>query len=116
MGQQVAAGAWPLHMRWRPNIRSPVHGFSRIVQRGAQRDVHRRTEWFEPELLLAAPLHADAFFRTLHRDHSGIHRDIVGAVVPVAPGAMRMTHGDRVGCDAQHIRQRGTQRIDALRM
>ena len=114
--QQVAAGARPLHMRRRPDFRSPVHGFSRIVQRGAQRDMHRRAERLEAEFLLAPPLHADAVVGNLQRDHRGIHRDIVRAVVAIAAGAMRMAHGDRVLRDAQHIRQRVAQRIDALRM
>ena len=76
--------------------------------------MHRGAEGLEAELLLAAPLHADAMVRYLHRDHRRIHRDIVGAVVPIAAGAVPMAHGDRVLRNTQHIRQRSAQRIDAL--
>ena len=52
-------------------------------------------ERLEAELLLAPPLHADAMIGDFARDHRRIHRDVVGAVMAVAAGAMRMPHGDR---------------------
>jgi hypothetical protein len=79
--------------------------FPRVIQSGAQRDMHRRAQWFETELLFAAPLDADATVRHLHRNHRSIHGDVIGAIVAITPGAMRVAYRDHIRCNAQHVGQ-----------
>ena len=114
--QHVAAGAGPLHMRGGPDLRRPFDRLARIIQRRACGHLHRRAERFEAEFLLAPPQHADALVGHLQRDHRRVHRHIVGAVVTVTTGAMRVPHDDSFGRQTQHIGQRRAQRIRPLRV
>ena len=53
---------------------------------------------------------------TCTRDHRRIHRHVVGTVVAVAAGAVRVPHDDTLRRQPEHVGQRGAQRIRTLRV
>ena len=75
---------------------------------------HGRPDRLEAELLLAAPLQADALAGQAPGDQRRVERGIVGAVVAVAAGAVQMPRGDGLDWQAEHRRQVLAQRMHAL--
>ena len=112
--QHVAAEDRALHVRPGPDLGGPIHRAAGIVQGGADAGHVGSADRLEAELLLASPLHADALARLLHRDHRGVQGGIVGAVMAVAAGAVRVTDRHLVPLQAQDVRQAVAQRVDAL--
>ncbi len=112
--QHVAAKDRALHMRPGPDLGGPVDRAAGLIEHGPDAGHVRGADRFEAELLLAPPLDADALTGHLHRDHRGVEGGIIGAVMAVAAGAMRVTDGDLVALQAQNVGDAVAQRIDAL--
>ncbi len=103
-------------MRAGPDLLRPFHRLAGIVQRRPRRHLHRGAQRLEAELFLPPPQHADALVGQLQRDHRGVHRHVVGAVVAVAARAMRVPHDNSFRRQPEHVGQRRAQRIWPLRV
>ena len=99
-----------------PDLRGPIHGAAGLVQHRSEAGHMCRADRFEAELFFAAPLHADAMIRDLHRDDRGIQSRIVGAVMTIAAGAVGVPHRHLLALQAQNVGNAVAQRIDALGM
>ena len=63
----------------------------------------RGADGFEAELLLAPPLHPDAVAGHLRRDHCGIQRGVIGAVMAVAACPVGVADGYLLPSQAENV-------------
>jgi hypothetical protein len=104
----------PRHMAIAPDAVPPVDDLAVPIQIGFDLDRHRRTERGMGHLVRARPLHAHRTAAGRLRQQHGVERDIVGAVMAVAAGALDMFDHDILDRDFEHQREIGPQQIDTL--
>ena len=115
-GEQVARLPRPRRMRVAPYVELPFGDGSRRIEPRADRLDHRGTERLPRVLVFAHPLDAHRPAGHRAREQRGIRRDVVGAIVPIATGALHVDAVDALLRHPQHFGERVAQRIYALTM
>ena len=110
----VAAG--PRDMAVAPDRVAPADDLAGAVEIGLDLDRHRGAEGRAGKLVGARPLHAHRPALRRAGEEHGVERDVVGAVVAVAAGALDMLDDDPLRRQRQHEREIGAQIVHALRM
>ena len=104
----------PRDVRIAPELMAPVDDASGVIDRAVHGDDHRRPERRPGQFVLVRPLqpHGVAFHGA--GEQHRVERRVVGRVVTVASGALHMANGDRVGRDAERLRDVQPGRVDRL--
>jgi hypothetical protein len=97
-----------------PDLVTPADDLALGVEIGLDLDRHRRAERRVRHLIGARPLHAHRPALDGSRQQDRVERDIVGAIMPIAAGALDVLHGDVLDRHSQYQRKVGAQEIDAL--
>jgi hypothetical protein len=94
----------------------PIDHLAYLVALRLQANCHRRTAGRVLELVAACPLHTDWLTWSGHCNESGIERDVVGTVMPVATGSLNVHDRNPGLIESKYPRKLLTKRKDALRM
>ena len=77
-------------------------------------DLHGRAQRLPPVLLLARPLQTDGAAGNLARDQGGVGGHVIGAVVAIAAGALRVDAAHPLKRQADEFGQGALEGEDAL--
>jgi hypothetical protein len=99
-----------------PEIVTPRNDIASTIQGSLQAHDHRGPVRLPGELVLARPLQAHRQARREPREQRRVERDVVGAIVAVAAGTLRVLHDHLLLGHAQHQRDFLAQVVDPLRV
>ena len=93
--------ARPLHVCMAPDVFAPGLDHAAVIERRRDAHQHRRSVRRPGEFVLTRPLDPNGSACEA-RQHRRVHAGIVGSVMPIAPGAVGVDHGDVIHRDVEH--------------